>query len=454
MKMGLMCVVIICISVDFIFGKARGRENEIVAITGCNATLEWIIATTYWEAYAHWITVINANGHAIAEKKDMTCKDVTDSSTYCEIRNTSNTEWRFIVVLSNVTQPMSGNYTGQIKYGPRNEINSTKRLIVLDKPHIKESRTPILHEQLNILCSVDGELQDPVYYWKLNGTYLNSTDRIRADHFILIFERVTLEDKFTLFSCIICSSINCCTESDAYVPDPYCTCTEESSLGNSKDIRYKEYWIGTLIVSVFLLIVGSLLYVKQWRKSLTRETDSNILSDAEVNRWHCSMGVTTKRKRLLKPLSTVNMENKTFNENYNTCPQPQDINNPQQEKAELILQDYMNRKRDQTALSFYDYATCTVSEGNTHATESSTKDSHYDYVSSIAMSLVEKADVHVTDENYITPVNVPDCPIDQCQCENGVTDITESDQTYITPTSDPACPIEISHDAYTTIISE
>ncbi|KAL3886304.1 hypothetical protein ACJMK2_026308 [Sinanodonta woodiana] len=380
--MGRICLLIICLSMDFIMAKARFRE-DVVFISGCNATLEWILASTYKEAFVHSITVIDANGRKIAEKKDMTCQYEIDSSMYCEVRNTSNKEWKFVVVLHNVTQASSGNYTGRIKYGLRNEINSTIQLNVIDKPHIKEARTPILHEPLNIVCSVDDELEDAVYYWKLNGTYLNSTDRIRADHFTLIFERVTLVDKLTLISCIVCSSINCCIESDAYVPDPYYTFTDGPGLGNSGD--------------------------------------SNTLSATEINRKPCCMSVTAKRKRLTKLLTTtINMENEANNEDCNTCPQPRDLNNPRQGNAELNLKEDMYRRLDQTALSLYDYATCTVSEENTNSTESSNKDSHYENVSSSAMCQVEKADVHVTDESYITPLNDPDCSIEQC--EDGITD--------------------------------
>ncbi|KAL3886305.1 hypothetical protein ACJMK2_026309 [Sinanodonta woodiana] len=78
------------------------------------------------------------------------------------------------------------------------------------------------------------------------------------------------------------------------------------------------------------------------------------------------------------------MENKTNNEDCYTYPQPQAINNPQQENAELNLQENINRKLDQTALSFYDYATCIVSEENTNAIASSNKDIHYENVSSLA----------------------------------------------------------------------
>ncbi|KAL3886045.1 hypothetical protein ACJMK2_026068 [Sinanodonta woodiana] len=465
--MRAMILLIICISMDFIIVNAIRRE-EVVSIPGCNETLEWLLAETYQEAFVYSITVIDANGRKIAEKKDMTCQYVIDSSMYCDIRNTSNKEWTFAVVLFNVTRASSGNYTGQIKYGPRMEINSTVQLKVIDKPQIKEARKSILHEPLNILCSVDGELQDPVYYWKLNGTYLNSTDRIWADHFTLIFERVTLLDTFTLFSCIVCSSINCCIESDAYVPDPngnfdsrmtgiyrrfgtnprtgVTVKSEPIILYYVQDIRCKEYWIGTLIVSVFLLIVGSLLYVKQRRQSLAREPDSNTSSDAEINRKPFCMGMTGKRKKATKLLMTVNMKKKANNEDCNTCPQPEDLNNPRQENAELNLQEDSYRKLDQTALSLYDYATCTVSEENTNSTESSNKYSLYENVSSSAMCQVEKADVHVTDENYITPIKDPDCSIEQC--ENGVTDVIESDQayiTYITPISDFACPIQMRH---------
>ncbi|KAL3886217.1 hypothetical protein ACJMK2_026224 [Sinanodonta woodiana] len=535
--MGRMIILIICVSMDFIMGNAIGRE-DVVSIPGCNATLEWILASTYNEAFVKSIAVIDVNGRKVAEKKEMTCKNGPDPLMYCEVRNTSNKEWRFVVVLYNVTKASSGNYTGRIKYGPINERKSTIHLKVLDKPHIKEARTPILHEPLTIVCSVDEELEDPVYYWKLNGTYLNSTDRIRADYFTLIYERVTLVDKLTLFSCIVCSSINCCIESDTYVPDPYygpnhvtlnlnltdiylrvndtfkvmcsakcnplCTfrwdgfissrneelvinsfdsrmtgvyrcfatnprtgvtvksepiflhyvhdtCTDGSSVGNSGDIRFKEYWIGTLIVSVFLLIVGSLLYVKQWRKSLAREPDFNILNDTEMDRMQLWMSLTAQRKRLTKLLTTVNTENKTSNEDYYTCPQPQSLNNPRQGNAELNLREDMYRKLDQTASSFYDYA-YPESEVKSHATESNNKDIDSDFVSSLAMCQVDKANVHVTDENCITPIKDPDCPIEPC--ENEVHEVIGSVHTYITPISDLACPIEMCHDTYITPISE
>ncbi|KAL3886218.1 hypothetical protein ACJMK2_026225 [Sinanodonta woodiana] len=155
---------------------------------------------------------------------------------------------------------------------------------------------------------------------------------------------------------------------------------------------------------------------------------------------------------MTKLLTTVNMKNKTNNEDCNTCPQPQELNSPRQGKAELNLQEDMYRKLDQTASSFYDYATCTVSEGNTHATESSNKDSEYDYVSSIAMCQSVTADIHETDDNYITPLNDPGCPIQQCV--KRVTDVIGSDHTYIAPISDLACPIEVCHETYITPITE
>ncbi|KAL3886013.1 hypothetical protein ACJMK2_026039 [Sinanodonta woodiana] len=218
--MGRLCVMIIWLSIFNAMGDAN-RVEDVVSIPGCNTTLEWILASTYKEAFVHSITVINADGLNIAEKKEMTCQNVIDSSMYCEVRNTSNKEWRFILVLYNITQASSGNYTGQIKYGPRTEINSTIQLKVIEKPKITEVQKSILHEQLRITCSVEGEFKNLSYYWKLNGTYLNSTDRMDTSSSNFTYVNLTLADKWNILSCVACSDSNCCMESEIYVPDPY-----------------------------------------------------------------------------------------------------------------------------------------------------------------------------------------------------------------------------------------
>ncbi|KAK3609629.1 hypothetical protein CHS0354_038633 [Potamilus streckersoni] len=156
-----MSIVIIWLSIDFIMRKAKGIENEVVAISGCNATLEWKIGTTYLDAVAHSINVINANGHKVAEKKAMKCKYEIDSSMYCEVRNTSIKEWRFVMAFFNVTQASTGKYTGQLKYGPRNEINVTTELTVI----ATSSQTSInkLMYQSNFVRNSTHEAESHVY---------------------------------------------------------------------------------------------------------------------------------------------------------------------------------------------------------------------------------------------------------------------------------------------------
>ncbi|KAL3886351.1 hypothetical protein ACJMK2_026350 [Sinanodonta woodiana] len=148
----------------------------------------------------------------------MNCKFVIDSSMYCEVRNTTNKEWRFVVVLFNVSQASSGYYTGEIKYGKKKPINSTIKLNVIEKPKIMEVKTTILHKPLRVKCIVEGELKNLSYYWKLNGTSLNSTDIMDTS---LTYSNLTMEDKWNIFSCLVCSDSNCCMESETYVPDPY-----------------------------------------------------------------------------------------------------------------------------------------------------------------------------------------------------------------------------------------
>ncbi|KAL3886015.1 hypothetical protein ACJMK2_026041 [Sinanodonta woodiana] len=151
----------------------------------------------------------------------MTCPTGVDSSIYCEILNISNKEWRFVVVLLNVTKANSGNYTGEIKYGAIKE-ESTNNLNVIEKPKIKEVQMCILHEPLRIKCSVDGEFENLSYFWKLNGTYLNSTDRMYTKSSCLTYTNLTMADEWNIFSCEACSDRNCCIESETYVPKPYC----------------------------------------------------------------------------------------------------------------------------------------------------------------------------------------------------------------------------------------
>ncbi|KAL3886014.1 hypothetical protein ACJMK2_026040 [Sinanodonta woodiana] len=236
--MDRMCMMIIWLSITYAMEDSK-RVEDVVSITGCNTTLEWLIASTYKEAFVRSITVTNANGRKIAEKKEMACQNGPDSSMYCEVRNTSNKEWKFVVVLFNVTQASGGNYTGHIKYGPRKE-NSTIQLKVIAKPTIKEVQTSILHEPLRINCRVESELKNLSYYWKLNGTYINSTDCMDITSSNLTYGNLTMADKWNIFSCSACSDSNCCIESETFVPDPYYGPESVTLSVNDSDIYLNE----------------------------------------------------------------------------------------------------------------------------------------------------------------------------------------------------------------------
>ncbi|KAL3885994.1 hypothetical protein ACJMK2_026021 [Sinanodonta woodiana] len=236
--MGPICVMIIWLRIIYVMGDAEIVEN-VISIPGCSTTLEWILAKNYNDAFVTSIIVINANGSKIAEKKDMTCKNGPDSSIYCEVRNISDKEWRFVVVLLNVTEANSGKYTGEIKYGSM-KINRTIQINVIEKPKIKEVQASILHEPLRIKCSVEGEFKNLSFYWKLNGTYLNSTYRMDTTFSNLTYTNLTMADEWNIFSCSACSDRNCCIESETYVPNPYYGPVSITLSVNDSDIYLHE----------------------------------------------------------------------------------------------------------------------------------------------------------------------------------------------------------------------
>ncbi|KAK3597915.1 hypothetical protein CHS0354_042254 [Potamilus streckersoni] len=153
--------------------------------------------------------------------ENMKCQQVIiDTSMYCEVRNNSDKEWRLNVVLIKVTRAHSGKYMGNVKFGTRNETRIID-LKTIEKPQIRETQKPILLKPFSTKCTVDSEFDDLKYHWKLNGTNLNSTERINARSSYLRFTRLMMTDKFSLFSCTVCSEMNCCIESEHYASDPY-----------------------------------------------------------------------------------------------------------------------------------------------------------------------------------------------------------------------------------------
>ncbi|KAK3611158.1 hypothetical protein CHS0354_009623 [Potamilus streckersoni] len=199
-------------------------DDELFAIAGCNATLEWILEPVLSSGSIGTLTTIdvfNARGVRIAWNEDGASGIMNDSSICSNILQHGE-KWLFSVVLVNVTPIHSGQYMGQITYGFLKEQNITKELIVIDKAHIVKHKKCILGEPLSITCNVGRRLEGLKYHWKLNGTDLISTGRIYTNISTLIFERVLTVDKSGILACDVCKEDACCISSGTFNLDPYC----------------------------------------------------------------------------------------------------------------------------------------------------------------------------------------------------------------------------------------
>ncbi|KAL3886009.1 hypothetical protein ACJMK2_026035 [Sinanodonta woodiana] len=483
-----MSVIILWLSITY--AMEEDNNGDVVAILGCNVTLEWILGTTYWESFAHSITVINSNGHKIAEKKDMTCRYWIDSSMYCEIRNTSNKEWRFVVVLFNVTQSSSGNYTGEIKYGARKEIHSTIHLKVLEKPNIKEVQTSILHKPLRISCSVEGEFKNLSYYWKLNGTYLNSTDRMDITSSNLTCVNLTMADTWNIFSCSACSDSKCCIESETYVPDPYYGPESVTLSVNDSDIYLNANETFKINCSAKCnppcTFVWNGYVSSQNEELLINNFDSRMAGTYSCITTNAKTGITVKSKTIslhyvqdssrtssslrvnggsllnilgiglfsaAVPLITVGVylvhtnRRKYAARKLVLYSRYHFFHNSQQALSTNHVDTHRQMVLDRhdirtlsllyslvAVLSVYDYARDNADKGNSNATRTITEHSLYDYAIPIETCRVEVADIHVTFENYITPVH--DSFSHTAISDNGEINLLETDRTDVITSSD------------------
>ncbi|KAL3886350.1 hypothetical protein ACJMK2_026349 [Sinanodonta woodiana] len=87
-------------------------------------------------------------------------------------------------------------------------------------------------------------------------------------------------------------------------------------------------------------------------------------------------------------------------------------------------------------MPIYDYARENVINVNTDDTGNITEHSLCDYFSPIETCRVEVPDIHVTSENYITPVHDPVIPI--AKCDNADTDVPGTDRNDVSTTDEHA----------------
>ncbi|KAL3886307.1 hypothetical protein ACJMK2_026311 [Sinanodonta woodiana] len=199
--------------------------------------------------------------------------------------------------------------------------------------------------------------------------------------------------------------------------------------GVSQGLSPEQYWKGPITASVFPLIVGFILLIKYWRKIASRTDDS------ERSCKKCSKRVSSANKNSLeKQFPKVDESTTCATEDHCTCTRSHDPTtscehpgpNLQEEKCSTI---------DEGVMSVYDYTRDNVISGNSHDTASITEHDLYDYASPIETCRVEVADIHVTFENYITPVHGPISPTEMCA--SGDINLLGSDRIDITTSSEP-----------------
>ncbi|KAL3886336.1 hypothetical protein ACJMK2_026336 [Sinanodonta woodiana] len=451
------------------------NTDPLLTFTGCDVTLQWNIGNSSYREKRIYFRITGNAGDVIATEENNLCTSKNNISMSCILSHT-NEDWIIVLTLMNITTNHTGNYTAWL----RDEqllhfVKKTTTLIVIDKPRITELWKPVLYKSFLVMCTTSYTSDCITYYWKINGSNLQDSINLYATMSTLIYRNVTMMDNFSSLTCQArldkCSNILCNSseDSDPYTVEPYygpmyvslthneshiyldenatfkvkcsancypacafrwesyymnvdneelvinnfnerlsgpytCTATNletgstatsypiflvhakvSLSPGESQGLRPEQYWTGPITVSIFLLIVGFVLFIIHWRKNASREIERERLKERQRN---------------------------------------------SREYPGRNLQEEKYSKIDEGVLSVYEYARDNIINGNSHDTESITEHSFYDYASPIETCRVEVADIHVTFENYITPVHDPISPIEMC--DNGEIDMLGTDQSDVT----------------------
>ncbi|KAK3609630.1 hypothetical protein CHS0354_038634 [Potamilus streckersoni] len=199
-------------------------------------------------------------------------------------------------------------------------------------------------------------------------------------------------------------------------------------LHHTKGLPPEQYWMGPIIVSVFLLIVGFGAFMIHCWKNTSRDIDSKNYGRS------CSKGgkkgVFSKRSTSERQYTNVARSKTCPNDDHNTCTRSQDLRNSLEYPGPNFRENKYSTT-DEAVFSVYDYASDNGNNGYSHETGIITEQSLYDYASPIETCCVVTADIHVAFENYITPIHYPVIPIEMC--DSGQNDVLRSERTCITP---------------------
>ncbi|KAL3886098.1 hypothetical protein ACJMK2_026119 [Sinanodonta woodiana] len=222
-----------------------------------------------------------------------------------------------------------------------------------------------------------------------------------------------------------------------------------------EDFQRDNNWLRTVIVCVFILIVGLLIVVTIWRRTnISRTIDSGKFSQVgvqltqtevsqrELERHNIHLHIPSTKVTKCKRTMRLECLNKSPEGNF----RPHQLENhysiinddPLTDDnlgMDLLIKNYSHEARINTEHIEYDYArsidVCHVETAFTHVADETSITTSSDFVGPVEIFQDEGHELHDTDHAYLTIINDAANSMEVCHTEE--TDLNDLDITKISP---------------------